>query len=166
MKKKRILIPLAIVIGLQVGLWIAGEKDGPLSSVPRMIAMDIEEARQHYETRGGRPPENAAPETLVLCPDLDQALGPEGLARLQAMMQPLGKSVILEVDAPGDWIADNITKPGFTKLCAEIAWQTPIVAQVEVVYWNGPLGAGGAGHRTWFLFGFWVPSGANSAWVS
>ena len=164
--KKRILILLAIVIGLQVGLWIVVGKDGSLTSVPKMIAMDIEDARQHYETRGSEPHENAAPETLVLCPDLDQALGPEGVARLQAMMQPLGKSVILEVDAPSDWIAGNITKPGFTQLCAEVAWQTPIVAQVEVVYWTGPLGAGGAGHRAWFLFGYWVPSGANSAWVS
>lgn len=166
MKKKRILIPLAIVIGLQLGLWITVGKDGPLSSVPKMIAMDIEDARQHYETRGNQQHENAAPETLVLCPDLDQALGSEGVARLQGMMQPLGKSVIREVDAPSDWIADNTTKPGFSKLCAEIAWQTPIVAQVAVVYWNGPLDAGGEGHRAWFLFGFWVPSGANSAWVS
>lgn len=166
MRKKRILIPLAIIIGLHVWLWIAVGKDGPLSSVPSMIAMDIEDARQHHGTRDSQPFENAAPETLVLCPDLDQALGPEGVARLQAIMQPLGTSVMHEVDAPSDWISENITTRGFTRLCAEVAWQTPIVAQVEVVYWNGPLGAGGAGHRAWFLFGFWVPSGANSAWVS
>ena len=166
MSKKRILILLAIVVGIQVGLWILVGADGPLRTVPRMIAMDFEEARRHHEAKNGPPPESSGPETLVLCPSLDSALSSNGVKELQDLMASVGKSVVHEDDAADDWITDDITKPGFTRLCAEVAWQIPIIAQVEIVYWNSPLGAGGAGHRTWFLFGFWVPSRANSAWVS
>jgi len=131
-----------------------------------MIAMDIEEARRRYATQKGPLPESSRPETLVLCPSLDTAIGSKGVGDLQDLLEPLGKSVVHEIDAPDDWITDDITKPGFTELCAEVAWRTPIVVQVEVTYWNSGLAAAGTGHRVWFVLGFWIPSQANSAWVS
>ncbi len=163
--KKKLILGAAIIVTLQVGLWIGlGIRSLP-RTVPRMIEMDIAEARRALSELG-QLPEEVQSGTFVLCEPLASDLGDSGLVRMKSVLEPLGYTVITEVAAPMGWKREGFTQVGFSELCSHVDWNTPLVAQVEIVFWRGPLAANGSGHRAWFVFGVWIPTGASSVWVS
>jgi hypothetical protein len=165
-KKHLKLIPVALAC-IQGVLWLSIGNGALYEKIPEMIEMDVADAVRHQAELV--PPEALEPRgtgTFVVCDQLASSIGRVGLTALQNTFQSLEYSVIPEHDAPVGWKSDGVTKEGFTELCAYIEWSTPLVADVEIVWWNGPLAANGFGHRAWFVLGFWVPISAHSIWVS
>ena len=163
--KKKLILAAAIIITLQVGLWLGvGIRSLP-RTVPRMIEMDIAEARQALLDLG-QLPEKTPSGTFVLCETLASGLGESGIVRIKNVLEPLGYKVVTETEAPEGWMQEYFTQAGFCQLCSHVDWNTPLVAQVEIVFWSGPLAANGSGHRAWFVLGFWIPTRAFSEWVS
>jgi hypothetical protein len=163
MWKNTIRIVVAVVVGVQVGLWLLGGKSGPLKAVPKIIAHEIEVEQREYRADTGKQLVDPFHSTIVICPLLDEAIGPCGFAALQGMFSPLQMSVIHESDAPRGWDSLNVPEALFIELCAEVIWQTPLVAQIDVIE-RFPYETGGTGHRVWFLSGFWVHGGETYTW--
>ncbi len=154
------------LVTVQVVLWLTvGIRSLP-RCVPTLIAYDVQETVGYYEAQGKVPPTRESAHYWVLCDSLAEKLDTSQLRDLNALLAPLRLSVVTPSEAPQLPEAASPLFPDREDICYRVNWNIPLVASVEYGRLDCPLCAWGVGHRVWFVFGFWVPEGAYTQWVS
>jgi hypothetical protein len=106
------------------------------------------------------------PLNLVVCKQLGAQLGPEGITRLQARLQPYGVTIFTEESAPRPFLANRWKCDGCQVFSYEAKFNSPLVGVVETMTWWGGLGANGFTNVSIFLFGRWFRLATWQAWVA
>lgn len=163
-RKGLVLLGLALLLGLQLVLWLAdGRRDLPGDTFLLDVAHDQGAAD---EEELGTPGQRA--DYLLLCEELSESLGPEGISRARRMRAggygTAGDPDKTRLLAQSDWTGE--AGSSVRCQCARAVVNTPLVAKVSCDDACNEIAMHGHSHLLVYFLGKWFLIKTGEEWVS